>query len=105
MTRVEQLMGLVDEGRLLLDQARHTSDWQPFIDREAHFRERLEKLMAEPVREAEADAVRIALQELLELNKRAGLVIEKRQTSIASRLGRVSQVRRAAQAYKDTVTA
>jgi len=105
MTRVEKLRELIDEGRLLLDAAARTSDWAAFINQEAHFRIRLETLMADPVMAAEADAVRIALQELLAINKQAVELVQERQTSIASGLQRVSHVRRAARAYRDTVTA
>jgi len=104
MTRVDKLMMLIDEGRLLLEAAATTSDWKTFIAQEAYFRQRLEKLMAEPIMPVEAEAVRIALQELLAINNQAVELVEERQMSIASGLQRASHVRRAARAYSDTVT-
>lgn len=105
MTRVERLAAMIEEWRSLLEEARQTHDWETFIGRESRMRARLEALMAEPVGTAEADAVRVALQELLALNHQAVRAVEERQAEVAAGLQHVARVRRAAQAYEHTASA
>lgn len=98
-SRVERLATLVNESRALLEQAQGTCDWEALTMRESGLRERLAELLAGPLAEHELAPVRIALQELLALNRQAVQVVEARKADAFHALQHTALVRRAAKAY------
>ncbi|AOV16625.1 hypothetical protein BJI67_05690 [Acidihalobacter aeolianus] len=101
--RVTALVQLLAEGRMLLQEAQVARpDWPSLLRAEAELRSKLESLLASPVSGREVEAVRIALQEMLSLNKSLIELIEGHRTRTLHALEHKALVRRAANAYSQS---